>query len=1181
MKKNNFGGTRHGLHRALVLGCFGLLALQLPHLTTPTPTPDPLAQDQARLERWRDHARPGSAERFKLERRLDRLERQRAGKPAFDEPDQFARLLNEMRIPADRQEPEYDAGYRVRELRAARQAQKALGTPLAWESRGPGNVAGRARAIVVDPDDPTNGTWYIGTAGGGVWMTADAGATWAPLTDGFPVLSCQSLAMAASDHDVMYVGTGESFYNVDTINGNGILKTTDRGLTWTHLAATVDNPAFNNVARIVVDPANADVVLAATTVGRYKESVLQRSSIYRSTDGGLNWTEVHAITELGTFGRVKKVQQIVADPTNFNILYATVDEGGILKSVNAGVNWAYVNTGIADFTGRFELAISPVDHNRLYASAEGASHSELWISTNGGGSWSETFESGTEPNWLGAQGWYDNTIVCHPTNTNIVYVGGIRLWQITLSGTSRTTSLLSTGPVHVDQHGLVVLHDGGGAWRLLNTNDGGVGLSSASATGWSAPIDGMTSTQFYGIDKRPGASAYFGGMQDNGTWFSPPGSDALTPWTYAIGGDGYETSWHFDDPLKMIGGYQYNGLQRSLDGGATWNGATSGLLDVGSARAPFITKVAKSREAPELLCAVGRDGVWRSTNFGGSWTLSAIPAATWGAVSSFHDVKISRADPDVVWGGSRMDASGRIHLSTDGGVTFAPVNNYAAVTMGGISGLSTHPADAGTAYVLFSFAGRPKILRTTDSGVTWADITGFAGGSPSTNGFPDVAVYDLLVFSDDPNHLWAGTEIGLVESLDGGASWALADNGLPAVAVWDLTEVEDEVVVGTHGRGIWSVKMPSLVAGHTFRPLIDNLYQGPDGLLSIELNLRSEYDSTQVFVDGAPLAVLPANSFQQAAFVQAPVLATGTKSVFARGFRAGVPYESVTRSLDVFALQPPVFAYANDFETPSADFSGTGFTIGGYAGFSGGAIHSAHDYPDNVTSTFLLTVPIRVAQSNAYVSFDEVVLVEPGDPGSVFGDASFWDYVILEGSRDGVTWLPIGPGYDCRLDPAWESAYYSATPGSASLLRPHQFDLQSVFAWRETILLRLRLYADASVNGWGWTVDNLQIQVGSPTDAPDGPAARVVALDQNTPNPFNPATTIRYALPRAGDVSLRVFDLRGRLVRTLVDGHQPAGDHTVRWDGRTSAGGAAASGVYLYRLQTGEESRQRRMTLVR
>jgi len=1165
-------------------GLLLLLVLGAPLAPRPAAGPagdDPFARDLARLERARDHAAPGSAERFKAEQRIERIEKARAGKPAFDKPDQYARILNEMRIPADRTEPEYEAGYRVRELAVAKAARRPAKAILPWREVGPGNVAGRARAIVVDPDDPTASTWFIGSVGGGVWKTTDAGATWEVLTDNFPVLSVQSLAMAPSDPDVMYAGTGESFYNIDTINGNGILKTTDRGLTWTHLAQTVDNPAFNNVARIVVHPTNPDVVLAATTVGRYKESVLPRSSIFKSVDGGLTWTEKYASTTIGTFNRVKKIQQIVADPANFNVLYATIDEGGLLKSTNAGETWTPINTGIADFTGRFELAISPVNTSRLYAAAEGASHSELWISTNGGASWSETTEAGTEPNWLGAQGWYDNTIVCHPTNTNIVYVGGVRLWQITLSGTSRTTSLLSVGPVHVDHHNLVVLPTPGG-FRLLNVNDGGVGLSTSAASDWSAPIDGMTTTQFYGIDKRPGASAYFGGMQDNGTWFSPVDPDRLTDWSFAIGGDGYETSWHFDDPQRMIGGYQYNGLQRSLDGGLSWNSAVNGLLDTGSARAPFITKIAKNNAAPDFICAVGRDGVWRSFDFGASWSLTAIPSATWGGISSFHDVKISRADPDVVWGGSRMDATAQIHVSTDAGATFAPVPNFATVTMGGISGLATHPTDPATAYVLFSFAGRPKILRTTDYGATWADITGFVGGSPSTNGFPDVAVYDLLVFSDDPLHMWAGTEIGIVESLDGGATWALANNGLPAVSIWDLTEVEDEVVVGTHGRGIWAATIPELVAGKTFKPLIEAANQGPDGLLAVSLNLRSAYDSTVVRVDGAVAAVLPANAPRDAALVQVPVLSGGTKPVFATGWAGGVPYESITKLVDTYALQAPRWEYANDFETSGAgDFTGSGFSVGPYAGFTGNAIHSTHDYPDNAALTYMLLTPIRVSATNPVMSFNEVAIVEPGDPGTVFGDYAFWDYVVVEGSRDGVNWTPFADGYDCRDDPAWENAFYSSLPGNSSMLRPRSISLVPAFSPGETILVRFRLFADSAVNSWGWAIDDLDIQPGAATGVGDQAPARAVALEQNVPNPFNPQTMIRWTLPLDADVTLRVYDVRGRLVRTLVDERQTAGARAATWDGRDDRGASVASGAYVYRLQAGEVSLQRRMMLVR
>jgi hypothetical protein len=1145
---------------------------------------DPYRSELTRLERWKAHARPGSAQAFKLQQKIDRIEAYAEGKPQFDNPGEFARLLAEMKIPSDRTAPEYALGYQKRELDSAlgRRAGKASEI-LPWVSRGPGNVGGRARGIVVDPDDPTEQTWFIGSVGGGVWKTTNAGAGWTWLTADFPVLSTSAIAMAPSNHDVLYVGTGESFYNVDTINGNGILRSLDRGLTWTHLASTVDDPAFNNIARILVDPADEDVVIVAATRGRYKEFLNQRSSIFKSTDGGANWIEVFASTAIGSLSRVKKLQQLVADPTDFNILYATVDEAGILKSTNRGDTWTFINTGITDFTGRFEMAVSPVDHNRLYAAAEGAAHSELWISSNAGASWSRTTASGSEPNWLGAQGWYDNTIVCHPTDPNIVYVGGIRLWRLTLSGTSRSATNLNA-PVHVDHHGLAVVDAPGGGWRLLNTSDGGVAVSTTTDAGFSQVIDGLVTTQFYGIDKRPGGSAYVGGTQDNGTWLSPLDPDALAGWQSVIGGDGYETSWHFDDPLKIIGGYQYNGLERSLDGGQTWTSAVTsvsppGTIDTGSANAPFITKIAKTPANPERLFAVGRRGVWRSNDFGGTWSLSSIASGDWGAISSFHCVRISRADPNVIYGGARMDGSGKMHRSIDGGVTFTMMPNYTTVAMGGISGLATHPTDPNTAYVLFGFAERPKILRTVNGGTTWQDITGFESSPVSTNGFPDVAVYDLVVFSNDTNKLWAATEIGIVESLDGGATWAIADNGLPHVAVWLLTEVEDEIVAGTHGRGVWSVTMPDLIAGKTFKPLIDQLYQGPDGFLSVELNLRTEYDSTQVWVDGVHSSTLPANTARQHEVVQIPVIAAGTKSVFARAYAGGNPYDSVTRSVSVYQPKPPVFVYVNDFETPNDDFAGSLLDIGTESGFTGSAIHSPHPYDDSTNPITILTVPIRVAQSNALIEFDELALVEPGDSGTVFGDPNFWDYVIVEGSTDGLTWVPLAPGWDCRAYPEWETAYNTNSP-SPTLLRRRSINLLDTFSWNETILIRFRLYADSAVNGWGWIVDNLEIQVGSTTAAPNGAPPVALALQQNVPNPLRTGTAIRFTLPSSGKVNLRIFDARGRLVRSLLSENRNAGAHEIRWDGRDSGGAEVAGGIYFYRLEAGDKVLRRKLTVL-
>ncbi len=742
------------------------------------------------------------------------------------------------------------------------------------------------------------------------------------------------------------------------------------------------------------------------------------------------------------------------------------------------------------------------------------------------------------------------------------------------------STLLDQSGVHVDHHNLALLPGNlSTPWRLLDANDGGVAVSADMDTGWSMPILGLNTTQFYGVDKKPGASAYIGGMQDNGTWRSPEDPGSLTPWIYQIGGDGYETSWSFADPLKIAGGYQYNGILRSLDGGTTWNPGTNGLGDTGSSSAPFITKIGKSDDAPDLLFAVGASGVWRSDDFAANWSLASMNTADW-QFSSFLDVKISRANPDVVWAGASMDAGGSIYLSTDGGLSFAPVPNYTTVTLGGISGLATHPTDDQTAYALFSFAGRPKILRTQDQGQSWQDITGFQSGAPSSNGFPDVAVYDLLVLPDQPTTLWAGTEIGLFESTDDGASWHLADNGLPNVGIWALSAVEDEVVVATHGLGIWSVKRPSMVAGKTFTPLIENLYQNPLGELIVETTLRSAYDSTEVRMNGSPATVLPANAAGDRPQVQLAVLLTGTAQIQLVSHLGASTYASPVKSLSVYALGSPVFSYSTDFNGGNPDFAGVGMNISLEPDFSDEAIHSAHDYADNSTSTSTLTVPILVAQSDATMEYDEVVLVEPGETGTVFGDFGFWDYVIVEGTKDGITWLPLLDGYDSRYDQDWLNAYNNSESGRQSLYRHHSLDLLNTFDWGDTIMVRFRLHADAGVHAWGWAIDNLSIQLGSPTGVENTPAPRF-ALDQNFPNPFNPQTSIRYTVPSSGHVSLRVYDQRGRLVRTLVDGAQKEGERVVVWDGRADDGARVSSGIYLYQLKAGELVEQHKMTLVK
>jgi photosystem II stability/assembly factor-like uncharacterized protein len=695
------------------------------------------------------HYTSNSTQAIKIKDRIEKIKSKVNGEVKADKPDEFARILSEMKIPYGSEVPDYPINYKFEELEKAQNRLESSSKPssnLPWMERGPGNVAGRARGLIVDPDDATGNTWYVGSVGGGIWKTTNAGSEWINLTPNLPTLAVSTIAMAESNHNVIYAGTGESFFSVDVINGDGMLKSTDRGATWTQLASTVNNYDFNNIARILVDPNDENIVLAAVTTGRYKLDFSNKSGIFKSTDGGTTWNNVYNETEIGSFGRVKKVLHIVATPGDFNILYGGIDDKGVIKSTDAGDTWFLSSTGITDAAGRFELAISPSTPTKIFAASEGNLTSNLYVSTDSGNNWVKTAENGVEPNWLGAQGWYDNTITVHPTDDNIVYVGGVRLFQINVNGAQRTTTQLSTGPVHVDHHNLVIIPGSGSSFRILNANDGGIGVSGNAATNWTKPTLGMNTAQFYGVDKMPGGSAYAGGMQDNGTWRSNLDPGILSLWNFQISGDGYEVSWHFNDPQKIIGGSQFNGLRRSTDGGFSFSNATNGLDDVGSGFAPFITKIAKSNMEPDLLFAVGAQGVWKSTNFGASWSLRSIPFSDWGSVSSFHDVKISRANPNIVWAGRRMDPSGKINVSTDMGESFSATPVYDVRTMGSISGLSTHPLEDSTAYVLFSFAQMPKVLKTTNLGQTWEDISGFGNGSVSTNGFPDVAFMIYLFY---------------------------------------------------------------------------------------------------------------------------------------------------------------------------------------------------------------------------------------------------------------------------------------------------------------------------------------------------------------------------------------------------------------------------------------------------
>lgn len=1307
--------------------------------------------------------------------------RRMADRLAMDAPDRFAEFHKAIRTRSGDLAPAYAPNYRIKELQKA-WAQTGLGrignkaaakNVLPWKERGPSNVSGRARAVLVDPDDPNHDTWFVGSAGGGVWKTEDAGNSWRELTRDLPNLSTSTLAMSAANPNIIYAGTGEGFGSQIFVYGQGIWKSSDKGESWTQLESTAEDEVFTNTMRIIVDPDDASHLVAATSTG-LRRSIDEISYIMKSTDGGDSWEQVYSSAE--------RIEQVVFSPDDFQVQYATINGKGLLKSTDGGMQWDEIFDPFYE-VGRLEMAVAPSNPAYLYVAAEnGFFASTLFMSRDAGASW-EIFDqiNGNPPNWLGALGWYSNAISVDPFDEDKVFVGGLDIYALDFTATTfeqgyikevfetdpsrlfdvdlvsgapdvagrlgRSTDITSAefievevrwGPgksqkvhrfeekwvgtyrdyidvdfevwdvtnnrqlmavyededkdnlwdlsgalvdaserililnepynaltphlpttqnafsraqyvltvlsesdegvvnapfpeatvrivpeirqfreanvqiiadgttedgglskgVHVDHHQLLFVRGTApdAVPMLLDANDGGVAVSydmggSFRQTGdtfsqlfngvggGSRPFGGLNTAQFYGIDKMNGADRYVGGTQDNGSWVSPELTTNAEPWVFAPSGDGFEAVWHYTNPEWIIQSSQFNKIHRTLDGGATWDDISP------KENAVFLTRLAKSNQAPNLLFAATQRGVVRSDDFGSSWEpinlLSSWPAG------SNATVRISLASPDIVWAVAELGGNIPFFVSVDRGESFQGISTAGLPDFGVTTNLATHPREPETAFALFSFAGAPKILKTTDLGETWTDLSGFdmdAGSTSSTNGFPDVAVYSLLVMPYDNNILWAGTEIGIFESLDGGQNWQYADTGFPAVAVWQMRIVNDQVVVATHGRGVWTVQLPELSTYEPsdirLSPVIKSVGGGANGLLRAEVQLRETYDSTIVFVDGQQFTRIAGNDSTHTTLLDLDLRAllpetSGMKRIDLSvwGYLSGQALPSVTKPQSIYTLQGAEDGYATDFEAAGDDFILDGFSISQEDGFNDLALHSVHPYPDFQEVTAVLRTPVEIGEGDTKMYFDEIALVESGEPGAIFGEQTFFDYVVVEGSVDqGLSWQPLTDGYDVQQAEIWRFAVDLKQPPDNTYFVNHEIDLKDTFSSGDEVLFRFRMVTDNAGSGWGWVIDNLRIQknlVISTEEA--GTLPDSYTLSGNYPNPFSDETVISYALPEAADVNLTIYDIRGRQVQQLlINASQSAGHYKVSWDGTTPWGTQAASGVYFYQLKAGE-----------
>jgi len=286
----------------------------------------------------------------------------------------------------------------------------------------------------------------------------------------------------------------------------------------------------------------------------------------------------------------------------------------------------------------------------------------------------------------------------------------------------------------------------------------------------------------------------------------------------------------------------------------------------------------------------------------------------------------------------------------------------------------------------------------------------------------------------------------------------------------------------------------------------------------------------------------------------------------------------------VFPLLEALNEYVNDFESQSSDFIFNGFQIATTAeGFSNGAIHSQHPYPNSTNLFVFLKNPIIVNSGNAILTYDDIAIVEPGAFFSRYGDPNFKDYVIVEASKNnGLSWLPLTDGYDAYESMIqWLPAFRDDIPGDSTMFKTHEIDILNVFSPGDEILIRFRLFADSEDNGWGWVIDNLNIQSDFTTVTSDEAQANKFSLAQNYPNPFNSNTTIKYSIPSKNVVSLKILNTLGQEIRSLIvqQQHLP-GEYKVIWDGKNDLDNTVSSGVYFYSIQAGENIKTQKMLLL-
>ncbi len=718
-----------------------------------------------------------------------------------------------------------------------------------WRFIGPMDLGGRCTDVAVPKGSRT--VFYAGAATGGVFKTVNAGTTWEPIFDDMPTMSIGDLAVAESDPNIVWVGTGEANIFRASTAGLGVWKSADAGKTWRHVGLE----GTYTIARIVIHPSNPDIVYVAATGHEWTTN--PERGVFKTTDGGATWKKVLYVNE-----RVG-ANDLVMDPKAPDTLYAATwnrirrrwsdpvpgGEDGLFKTTDGGQTWTPIDKGLPDtsFTGRIGLDLCRTKPATLYAYVDnhtpgdeppagqrdsygrplqrGIVGAEVYRSDDAGANWRKV-NTAKMDRFGGTYGWVFGQIRVDPNSPETVYIMGLGLSKSVDGG--KTFQNIYYAGLHGDHHGLWI--DPNDSDHLINNNDGGVNISYDGGKTWRLFYDVIPSVQFYNVTLDNSSPFYaYGSVQDQ---YSHRGSVPLQPppaggpaagarrrfgglaqpkWERSPGGEGTLHAIDPTDPRIVYQSSFYGRLERSEYKDGQW---TSKEIYPKPAdgepeyRGQWLAATMLSPHNPQVVYH-GFQYLFRSMNKGETWERIsgdltynnpaqqgkwpyAIPYATITAVDEspfkFGHLYVGTDD-------------GRVWTTKTSGVDWTEITSGLPYNKH-VWKIVASKYDPDTVYV--TLVGRhdddfnPYIYRSVDAGKTWVSIAADIPGGPVNVVREDPKVKDIL---------YAGTDTGVYVSSDGGKSWNVLGGNLPTNYVWDLAvhPRDNALVIATNGRGMWII----------------------------------------------------------------------------------------------------------------------------------------------------------------------------------------------------------------------------------------------------------------------------------------------------------------------------------------------------------------------------------------